>query len=461
MTKIKETSKDGKEKNKRQERIRKSLNTQAREFLGGFEGVETTETLFPGVEKDNAIIQLERFLKERHPDARFAGFEKSQSFNSLASLESEARYDKEDVFHGQDEKPLKHEYLTLPGLDSYVSAQQFVLFFQDEGEPALLLACVSRGFRRSEYEFVIELASRDTKKQKRFIDDFRAYESKNCIFRGKILSIGRVDWTGEVSQAEVIHPIRVDWDDLIVPESVKSDIREAIFDPIDHGEVLEKNGFELKRGVLFFGPPGTGKSFAARITSSLLKGYTSIWVSGQALQSPTMIFSLARRYAPSLVVLEDIDLVGETRDSNDNKHVLGGILNELDGIEKREKVHVLFTTNNIECLEKALVERPGRVDQCIEFPLPGPELRKSLLQLYALKATLDIADYDPIIEATKGTSPAFIKEVMKRAAMNAIKSSGAGQDDAIVITGHHVQQALERLGEVKNRSVKKILGFAR
>jgi ATP-dependent 26S proteasome regulatory subunit len=85
---------------------------------------------------------------------------------------------------------------------------------------------------------------------------------------------------------------------------------------------MAANGIDVKRGILFHGVPGTGKSFIANLLASELEGFTTILCSGENLERPAAVFKLARRFAPSLVLFEDIDLVGSRREENRSLTVL-------------------------------------------------------------------------------------------------------------------------------------------
>lgn len=121
------------------------------------------------------------------------------------------------------------------------------------------------------------------------------------------------------------------------------------------------------------------------------------------------------------------------------------LLNEMDGIGEDADVIFVMTTNRADLLEPALAARPGRVDQAVEFPLPDPEARDRLLSLFCdgLQATLD--DRSAVLEATAGVSPAFLRELVRKAALFAARSA------ASQVTDEHFRDALgllERGGSI-------------
>jgi ATP-dependent 26S proteasome regulatory subunit len=163
---------------------------------------------------------------------------------------------------------------------------------------------------------------------------------------------------------------------------------------------------------------------------------------------------MARALQPSMVVLEDVDLVAEDRSRGESCNtVLFELLNEMDGLRDDADVLFVLTTNRAEILEPALAARPGRIDLAVELPLPNEEGRHRLLELYARGLTLDGVDFDTLVARTKGASAAFIKELLRKAALLA-----AAQDEAMVVTGAHLDAALAELTEGRKLS-PRILGF--
>ena len=122
--------------------------------------------------------------------------------------------------------------------------------------------------------------------------------------------------------------------------------------------------------MLLYGPPGTGKTFACRYLCGKLSGTTRIIVTGTALLQVTQIYNLARMIQPSLVILEDVDLVFASRQVNLYSSVLGELLDQMDGLRPYEDISFILTTNAIDRMEAAIKDRPGRISQCIFFGAP-------------------------------------------------------------------------------------------
>jgi ATP-dependent 26S proteasome regulatory subunit len=106
--------------------------------------------------------------------------------------------------------------------------------------------------------------------------------------------------------------------------------------------------------------------------------------------------------------------------------MLNRLLNEMDGLRERADVFFILTTNRPETLEPALANRPGRIDQTLEFPLPDVDLRKRLISLYAKKLKMPPSLVDELAKRTDGASPAFIKELLRRTAQHHLEAAHDG-----------------------------------
>jgi ATP-dependent 26S proteasome regulatory subunit len=137
-------------------------------------------------------------------------------------------------------------------------------------------------------------------------------------------------------------------------------------------------------------------------------------------------FRLARFLQPSMMVIEDVDLIGRERTHMHGvgeEVMLNQLLNEMDGLREDAEVLFILTTNRPDQIEPALASRPGRIDQAIEFPLPDEEGRGKLAKLYARRLDISPSLMTLLVSRTKGVSAAFIKELMRRCAQFQIESS--------------------------------------
>lgn len=142
--------------------------------------------------------------------------------------------------------------------------------------------------------------------------------------------------------------------------------------------------------------------------------------------------TLARLLQPSIVVMEDVDLIARDREQMNSaceEVLLNKLLNEMDGLKEEADILFILTTNRPETLEAALASRPGRIDQAIEFPLPDEAGREKLVLLYAHEAKLSTDILSEIVRRTQGVSAAFIKELMRRIVQFHIERNGGSEID--------------------------------
>ena len=165
--------------------------------------------------------------------------------------------------------------------------------------------------------------------------------------------------------------------------------------------------------------PGTGKTHTIHYLASELPHHTTLLITAEQVGLLDHYFRLARFLQPSMIVVEDVDLIARAREqmgSACEEVLLNKLLNEMDGLRENADVIFILTTNRPDQLEPALASRPGRIDQAIEFPLPDEQGRIKLVKLYSRGLELPEELLGLIVRRTKGASPAFIKELMRRAA---------------------------------------------
>ena len=250
-------------------------------------------------------------------------------------------------------------------------------------------------------------------------------------YRGKILSLeqGEHSYTGE-SSGITVHKLRqVERDQVILPESTIALLERNVIEFVRQRERLAQFNQSTKKGLLFYGPPGTGKTHTIHYLSRALDGHTTLLVSAEQVGLLSEYMTLARLLQPSIVVMEDVDLIARDRtemSSPCEEAMLNKLLNEMDGLKEDADILFVLTTNRPETLEAALAARPGRIDQAIEFPLPDEEGRSKLVGLYSQGVTLDEECVAEIVRRSEGVSAAFIKELMRRIVQYHIERDGTG-----------------------------------
>ena len=288
--------------------------------------------------------------------------------------------------------------------------------------------------------------------------DVRRLALELNVFRGQVVSFG-----GDVfgpGQA-LLHFHRrphLDRRGLVLPPGVLETIERQVVGVRRHRAALLAGGQHLKRGLLLYGPPGTGKTHTVRYLLANTPEVTAVQLTGSALHLIAEACSVARTLAPSVVVVEDVDLIAEDRGMYPGQHpMLFQLLNEMDGLAEDADVAFVLTTNRADLLEPALAARPGRVDQAVELRLPDAEGRRALLDLYRGGLVVDDADLDRMAEATEGVTASFLKELLRRAA---VLAADAATDGAVSVTvrGEHLDRALAELRDTGNAMTRVLLG---
>lgn len=287
------------------------------------------------------------------------------------------------------------------------------------------------------------------KKGEDVLKELIAYGRQNNFLRGK-----KID--GECKFVALDSSYT--WDDLILDEEQKESVRRNLWNLIDKSEVYAKNNLVIKRGLIFKGPPGTGKTLLAKILCNTVP-WTLVWVTPGHLEEGRdirRIVGMCRALAPSILFLEDIDLYGGTRSSNNRASLLGDLMNQLDGLEENKNVITIATTNDIQTLEDALLKRPGRFDKVIEFGHPNAKSRLKMLERFSKDLTLapDV-NLKSLANALEEYSGAQVRELVNMAVLCALDSGSYGDDKKLIVKKEHFDQAQ---GTVKGKDYRPV-GF--
>jgi cell division protease FtsH len=293
---------------------------------------------------------------------------------------------------------------------------------------------------------VAHLANVDEAFVTTFFDCIEKSVRESASYRGKILSLDSdVDYDGN-SCGIVVHRLEpIERDQVILPEGTLRLLERNLVRFVAQRPEFKRLGMPTKKGLLMYGPPGTGKTHTIRFLASSLKGHTVLLATAEQMGNITQYIALARLLQPSIVVIEDVDLIGRERDGGEagREALLNRLLNEMDGLSSDAEILFLLTTNKPESLERALAARPGRVDQAIEFPLPDEACRRKLIRLYAAGAVISDDVVSHAARATEGVSASFIKELMRRSIQFNLECHTNGE--VIRILQNDIDQAIEEL----------------
>ncbi len=291
----------------------------------------------------------------------------------------------------------------------------------------------------------------------RFFEDLEKTISAGRTYRGKVISLELAfDYTGRTGNVKV-HRLRpVSRDEVILPERTVDLLDSNLVNFIAVRREIKEMKFSAKKGLLFYGPPGTGKTHTLHYLAGALPGHTMLLITAEQVVLLEHYFKLARFLQPAIIVVEDVDLIARERTHMQvpgQEMLLNKLLNEMDGLREDAEVIFILTTNRPDQLEPALASRPGRIDQAIEFPLPDEVGRAKLVRLYGKGLEIPDDVVQVIVSKTKGTSAAFIKELMRRSAQFVLQS---GKER--VLTVKAVDAAIEQMVILGGSLNLKLLG---
>jgi cell division protease FtsH len=270
--------------------------------------------------------------------------------------------------------------------------------------------------------------------------------------RGAMGGLGGITGLGR-SRAKVIDADRptTTFADVAGYEPVKRDVTEVV-DFLRHAEKYAAAGAIAPRGVLMAGPPGTGKTLLARAVAGEAavpffsmsgSGFVELFV-GVGASRVRDLFAEARKRAPSIIFIDEIDAIGQRRGSgltsnDEREQTLNQLLAEMDGFDPSTGVVVMAATNRPEILDPALL-RPGRFDRQVVVPLPTQPERRAILAVHARgRHFAPDVDLEVTARATPGFSGADLANLLNEAAIVAVR------DDRTEITAVDLSQARDRI----------------
>ena len=352
------------------------------------------------------------------------------------------------------EGPVEYANITLDD-DRVVPCIQSALFLVKRGgEPlAVLMSGPAEEFHPMA-RVGIQVMAPSRGVAERFLADLRTTLRKRNVYRGHVLSLAET----RMGNMEIkFHRLpSVPRENIILPQGLLERIERQTVRFSELSEKLAAAGRHLKRGILLHGPPGTGKTLTAMYVARALRNRTVLLLTGRGQGLIEQSCALARTLQPAIVILEDVDLVAEERTRPGAAcagPLLFELLNQMDGLADDADVLFLLTTNRPDILEPALAARPGRVDQAIEIPLPDAQCRQRLFALYSDKLTLGKVNWETFVRRTSGASAAFIREMMRKAALFAADESSDSVED------RHLDEAIYELVVKGGSLTQSLLGF--
>jgi len=235
----------------------------------------------------------------------------------------------------------------------------------------------------------------------------------------------------------VVETPNVTWEDIGGLENVKRELQELVQYPVEHPEEFLKFGMQPSRGVLFYGPPGCGKTLLAKaIARECQANFISIkgpelltmWF-GESEANVRDVFDKARAAAPCVLFFDELDSIAKSRGGNIGDaggaadRVINQVLTEMDGMTSKKNVFIIGATNRPDIIDSAIL-RPGRLDQLIYIPLPDEASRLQIFKSNLRKSPVSKdVDLGFLSKNTVGFSGADLTEICQRACKLAIRES--------------------------------------
>jgi hypothetical protein len=285
-----------------------------------------------------------------------------------------------------------------------------------------------------------------------FLAEFRRRMDNNSVLKGQVISLVMSEYGPSTAGVTFHHRPSLPASDVILPEGLLQKVADHTVGIATHRASLRDHGQHLNRGILLYGRPGTGKTHTVRHLLSLSEGSTAILLSGGSLARIAEAARMARALQPSIVVLEDCDLIAEDRSfGHGPQPLLFEVLDAMDGLDRDADVAFVLTTNRPDMLERALAQRPGRVDLAVEIPLPAHAERVRLLELYGRLVAFSPEALAAAAELTEGTTASFARELVRRAVV-------AAALDNEPVSDSHLSAAVDDLMADAETLTRSLLG---
>jgi hypothetical protein len=394
---------------------------------------------------------VEAYLAEHSPDATWFGIAGGgRSHQEVVDMLASA-----GMGHGYELGAV--DYTTVAtGADSVTEAVQLGLVRSaaPSGAPVVIAVRGSAAGFNHQPNCMLQILAADRAAATAVRDEIEQQMRKHDAFRGAILQFDVNEQRGNELVSFLPRP-NLTADQVVLPTGVLESLERHVVRGAAHNARLVALGQHLKRGLLLYGPPGTGKTHTVRYLMSRLTEATVVVLSGRALRMLPAASTLVRRLQPAVLVIEDVDLIAQERSQFDGGNpLLFELLNRIDGVDADADVTFVLTTNRVEVLEQALVDRPGRVDLAVEIPKPDTTERTRLLRLYSRDVELKLSDEAGLVAAMDGVTASFVRELVRRTVLSQVDQKSA----TVTLTDTNLRQVLDELTSERNKVTSRILG---
>jgi len=368
--------------------------TEFEKFLGvKMENISATEKEYEAYERQQAIFAINKFVENECKIVKTVNLDDEDG--SIAPVYEQVRIGRN-----------KYEKLLISG-EIFLTWKKtrIIVYLYFQGSWTRKITLIHR--------------TKDAKQVNEFSKKFRTFMQKHNLYKGeKLIYLPR-------NIFDFLEYPELGWNDVVLKDDVKEEIDLNITFMLDNAVECLHSGIPWRRGLIFGGIAGTGKTQVCRILCNKVpEGVTVIWATPKALYEANTIntlFEAARYFQPTLLIIEDIDFIGRDR-SIDDDDVLGELLTQLDGNDPNHGLFIVATTNRPELLDLALANRPSRFDVKVNFNVPEDEERKKLIKLFTRKMKFESPlNYSKISLSMGGLTGAHIKEIFVYAQLKALK----------------------------------------
>ncbi len=280
-----------------------------------------------------------------------------------------------------------------------------------------------------------------------FCKDSVEYSKWDKMFRNAIRDHNQYKNNVFDQDGKFINLPEVTFNDIFLDDLVRDKIQTNIVDYMDKEKVLLKqyNAIPSKRGVIFSGAPGTGKTFLSRVLANTLNATFMVITNLESLQELKNIFRFVQQFDRVVLLFEDIDIYMKHRDLGSG--LLPTMLNSLDGVEAiTNHLVVICTTNNVGSFDNALKNRPGRFDLIIPFKSPSKKLKCAMLKGFCKGKNTTKVNFEKVVEKVPSKyTGAHLKELYISACVLAIEENNMNDKKIVILTTDIFDRALTRI----------------
>ena len=364
-------------------------------------------------------------------------------------------YEWKNAVKGSYEYRIQQESIQI-GPDSVVTLPIYGTFFVTDRTGTKFVVHLDLGYESMSCNVLVMASPTRQAEAEKFLLDLDMSIEENDIYYGKCLSFLR----GSLGFTKIRN---TGWDEIVLKPVIIQEIRDNSIGVIANMDKLSSLGMVPSRNIILISPPGMAKTTIFRAVSQEVEDVTRIWCTGKSVQEAsdvTSLFEAARSLAPCIVFIEDMDLFGRSRGqlSDFGGHVLNEFLACLDGMHQNSGIIIMASTNDIQSMDEALVDRPGRFDVKIEIPFPDAVDRSQMLSSFLRRVnampdgSVSRETLKTVVELTDGLTGAYIKELANATVIRAV-ARGNFVEGGIAFSADDLNSAAQQV--VRNYQIGK------